>query len=79
MRMEGIDPARASGELAAFFARQQEDFGMALPSSRLMARRPSILFGLQAFRQGIAESGLLPASLIALINRRVAWHNGCPF
>lgn len=79
MRIQGVDPAQVPAELTGFFAEQTRRFGRPLLSSQIMARRPSILTGLEELAKGIDASGLLPAGLPALVNRRVATHNGCPF
>ena len=39
----------------------------------------SILRGVRAMWTGIATSGLIDEKLQALVNRRVAWLNGCAF
>jgi alkylhydroperoxidase family enzyme len=46
---------------------------------RLYARRPSIFRGVRAMWAGIDASGLIDDKLKALVNRRVAFLNGCEF
>lgn len=79
MRVTPVDPAEAGPELRTLFTAQAQQYGRPLPSTRVMARRPSIILGHHALSSGVAESGLLPEPLIALVNRRVATHNDCPF
>ena len=79
MRIAGADTSGFSGALAAYFQEQAKQYGRTLPSSEILARRPTILLGHIAMSEGLEASGLLPASLKALVNRRVAAHNGCPF
>ena len=38
-----------------------------------------IFRGVRAMWQGLEGSGLIDPRLQALVNRRVAWHNGCEF
>jgi alkylhydroperoxidase family enzyme len=70
----GGDPA-----LDALFAKERELFGDLLNPTRVMAHCPPILAAAKQFYASIAQSGLLPASLHALVHVRVASINGCPF
>jgi hypothetical protein len=79
MRIPGVDPTKAEGELAKIFEAQVREWGSPLLTTRTMARCPSILRGYRSLIEGIKTSGLLADDLKALINRRVASHNGCPF
>lgn len=56
---------------------QRKNWGAPLMNHLLYARRPSIFKGVRAMWTGIEASGLLDASLRALINRRVAFLVGC--
>ena len=58
---------------------QARDWGGPLLNHLIYARRPSIFKGARAMWAGIDASGLIDASLRALINRRVAFLNGCEF
>ncbi|HEY8188136.1 MAG TPA: hypothetical protein VIF64_18855 [Pyrinomonadaceae bacterium] len=58
---------------------QRKTWGAPLMNHLLYARRPSIFRGARAMWGGIEESGLIEPSLRALINRRVAFLNGCEF
>ncbi|HAF14973.1 MAG TPA: hypothetical protein DCK99_15020 [Blastocatellia bacterium] len=58
---------------------QSEVWGAPLLNHLIYARRPSIFRGARAMWTGIDSSGLIDASLRALINRRVAFLNGCEF
>ena len=58
---------------------QQEKWGAPLLNHLLYARRPSIFRGARAMWTGIDSSGLIPDQLKALLNRRVAFLNGCEF
>lgn len=58
---------------------QARDWGAPLLNHLVYARRPSIFRGARAMWTGIDSSGLIDPSLRALINRRVAFLNGCEF
>jgi alkylhydroperoxidase family enzyme len=58
---------------------QAKDWGAPLLNHLVYARRPSIFKGARAMWTGIDASGLVDPGLRALINRRVAFLNGCEF
>lgn len=58
---------------------QAKTWGAPLLNHLVYARRPSIFRGARAMWSGIDASGLLDEGLRALINRRVAFLNGCEF
>ena len=58
---------------------QSKAWGAPLLNHLLYARRPSIFKGARAMWTGIEASGLIDAALRSLINRRVAFLNGCEF
>ena len=58
---------------------QREKWGAPLANHLLYARRPSIFRGARGMWTGIDSSGLIPDELKALLNRRVAFLNGCEF
>lgn len=60
-------------------AAQSDTWGAPLLNHLLYARRPSIFRGARAMWSGIDSSGLIDPRLRALINRRVAYINGCEF
>lgn len=60
-------------------AAQSDKWGAPLNNHLLYARRPSIFRGARAMWSGIDSSGLIDPRLRALINRRVAYINGCEF
>ena len=78
-RVPGVDPDEAEGPIRAVFDAQASKWGSPLPNHLLYARRPSIFRGVRAMWTGLDASGLLDPRLVALINRRVAAHNGCAF
>jgi alkylhydroperoxidase family enzyme len=58
---------------------QRKAWGAPLLNHLLYARRPSIFKGARAMWTGIEASGLIDPALRSLINRRVAFLNGCEF
>lgn len=58
---------------------QAKDWGNPLLNHLVYARRPTIFKGARGMWTGIEASGLIEPSLRALINRRVAFLNGCEF
>jgi len=78
-RIEGVNPAEASGEIRAVFEAQTRTWGAPLLNHLVHARCPTIFRGARAMWTGIDASGLIDAKLTALVNRRVASLNGCEF
>jgi len=58
---------------------QSKAWGAPLLNHLLYARRPSIFKGARAMWTGIEASGLIDPALRSLLNRRVAFLNGCEF
>ena len=69
----------ADRRIAAVLESQTKRWGAPLSNHLLYARRPSVFRGARAMWGGLAESALLPAALVALLNRRVASLIGCEF
>ena len=65
--------------LKEIFEREQGMFGDLLNPTKVMAHCPPILRAAKLLGASIDQSGLLPKSLLALVNFRVASINGCPF
>lgn len=79
MRIDGVDPAKATGAIAAVLAAQTRRWGAPLLNHLLYARRPTIFRGVRGMWAGLDGSGLLDPALVALLNRRVAGINRCEF
>ncbi len=71
---DGGDPT-----LEQMFARERQLYGDVLNPTRVMAHCPPVLAAAKNLYASFAESGLVPASLHALVHVRVAAINGCPF
>jgi hypothetical protein len=78
-RIEGVDPAAVDQSITAVLDAQTRKWGGPLLNHLVYARRPTIFRGARAMWTGIGGSGLIDERLQALINRRVASHNGCEF
>jgi hypothetical protein len=78
-RIEGVDPAAAEPAVKVVLEAQARKWGGPLLNHLVYARRPTIFRGARAMWSGIGGSGLIDERLQALINRRVAFHNGCEF
>ncbi len=61
------------------FDEQTKKWGGPLLPYLIYARRPTILKAVRGMWEGLGSSRLLDARLVALVNRRVASHNGCLF
>lgn len=78
-RIDGVDPAAMESSVKAVLDAQARTWGGPLLNHLIYARRPTIFRGVRAMWTGIGGSGLIDERLQALINRRVASHNGCEF
>ena len=78
-RIEGIDPAAAERPVRAVLDAQAERWGAPLLNHLVYARRPTVFRGVRAMWSGLDASGLLDPALAALVCRRVAALNDCPF
>lgn len=78
-RIPNADIEHAEPHIKNVLGAQTKAWGAPLLNHLIYARRPSIFRGARAMWTGIDASGLIEASLRALINRRVASLNGCEF
>ena len=78
-RIAGVNVEEADRYARDVLEAQSKAWGAPLLNHLLYARRPSIFRGARAMWGAIESSGLIDASLRALINRRVAYLNGCEF
>jgi hypothetical protein len=65
--------------IRAVLEAQRKKWGAPFLNHLMYARRPSIFKGARAMWSGIDASGLIDPKLQALVNRRVAYLNGCEF
>ena len=78
-RIPDADIALAENYVKRVLEAQRRTWGAPLLNHLLYARRPSIFRGARAMWAGIDSSGLIDPGLKALVNRRVAFLNGCEF
>jgi alkylhydroperoxidase family enzyme len=78
-RISNVNIEETDKYISSVLEAQRNTWGGPLLNHLLYARRPSIFRGARAMWVGIEASGLIEASLRALINRRVAFLNGCEF
>jgi hypothetical protein len=78
-RIEGVDPSLAADPVRATFEAQTKRWGAPLHPFLYYARRLTIFKAVKGMWAGIDGSGLVDISLKALVNRRVAFLNGCEF
>ncbi|HEY8849455.1 MAG TPA: hypothetical protein VIO12_09190 [Thermoanaerobaculia bacterium] len=72
--INALDPS-----IRAVLEAQRKKWGAPFLNHLMYARRPSIFKGARAMWSGIDASGLIDPKLQALVNRRVAYLNGCEF
>jgi alkylhydroperoxidase family enzyme len=78
-RIEAANTGDVESYIKNVLQAQAKKWGAPLLNHLVYARRPSIFRGARAMWAGIDASGLIDAKLRALINRRVAFLNGCEF
>ncbi|HEX9162689.1 MAG TPA: hypothetical protein VF980_13370 [Thermoanaerobaculia bacterium] len=78
-RVSDADPARIEPQIRAVLEAQAKKWGAPLLNHLVYARRPSIFRAVRGMWSGIDASGQLDEKLKAMINRRVAFLNGCEF
>lgn len=78
-RVANADIQAADKYITSILEAQRKNWGAPLLNHLIYARRPSIFKGVRAMWTGIDASGLIDPALGALVNRRVAYHNGCVF
>ncbi len=78
-RIDGVNPEEVDAYTRQVLQAQARTWGAPLLNHLVYARRPSIFRGVRAMWTGIATSGLIDEKLQTLVNRRVAWLNGCAF
>jgi len=78
-RIDGVNPEEVDESTKKVFEAQTRTWGAPLLNHLVYARRPSILRAARGMWAGISASGLIDEKLQALVNRRVAALNGCPF
>jgi alkylhydroperoxidase family enzyme len=78
-RVKEIEEPGDDPVLKDIFEKERAFFGDLLNPTKVMAHCPPILRAAKLLGASIDQSGLLPKSLLALVNFRVASINGCPY
>ena len=78
-RVPNVEPDRVEPQIRAVLETQAKKWGAPLLNHLVYARRPSLFRAVRGMWSGIDASGLIDGKLQALINRRVAFLNGCEF
>lgn len=78
-RIPEADLEKVDRPIRAVLEAQAKKWGGPLLNHLVYARRPTIFRAVRAMWGGIEASGLIDEKLQALINRRVAFLNGCEF
>jgi hypothetical protein len=78
-RIQPLDPDTVEGALKDTVANQRRLWGKALQPYLLYGRSDAVLKGISAMWPAIHSMQRIDARLKVLVNRRVAWWNGCPF
>jgi alkylhydroperoxidase family enzyme len=78
-RVSNADPAKVDRNIRAVLDAQAKKWGAPLLNHLVYARRPSIFRAVRGMWSGLDASGLIDARLQMMINRRVAFLNGCEF
>ena len=78
-RIQPVDADQVEPRVGAVLSQQAERWGAPLQPYLLYARRPTIFRAVRGMWAGLDDSGLIDAPTKALVNRRVAMLNGCPF
>ena len=78
-RVPDADVDQLDRSIRAVLDAQAKKWGAPLRNHLIYARRPSIFNGARMMWSGLDASGLIDRRLVPLINRRVAFLNGCEF
>lgn len=78
-RIPDAELSKVDRPIRAVLEAQTKTWGGPLLNHLIYARRPSIFRAIRGMWSGIEASGLIDGQLQALLNRRVAWLNGCEF
>ena len=78
-RVPDADFDQLDRPIRAVLDAQAKKWGAPLLNHLIYARRPTIFKGARMMWSGLDASGLIDPHLVAMINRRVAFLNGCEF
>jgi len=78
-RVSNVDLTQVDRNIRAVLDAQAKKWGAPLLNHLVYARRPSLVRAVRGMWSGIDASGLIDARLQTMVNRRVAFLNGCEF
>jgi alkylhydroperoxidase family enzyme len=78
-RISPVDPDTAEGDLKEIVDGNRSRWGKPLLPYLLYARSPAVFKGTMAMWAAVWNFEKIDAQLKSLVNRRVAWWNGCQF
>ena len=78
-RIDDVDPTQLSPAIRKVLEHQTELFGGPLLNHLIYAHRPDLFRAVRGMWVALNRDEILPRALVALVNRRVAAHNGCVF
>jgi hypothetical protein len=78
-RVELADRSALPPEISRVLDAQTKKWGAPLLNHLVYARLPALFRGVRGMWGALGQLGLIGAGLEALVNRRVAAHNGCVF
>jgi hypothetical protein len=78
-RVPNVEVEKVDRQIKSVLEAQAKKWGAPLLNHLIYARRPSIFRGVRGMWSGLDASGLIDSALQAMLNRRVAFLNGCDF
>ncbi|HEY8713582.1 MAG TPA: hypothetical protein VIM68_11970 [Thermoanaerobaculia bacterium] len=78
-RVSNVDLTHVDRNIRAVLDAQAKQWGAPLLNHLVYARRPSLFRAVRGMWSGIDASGLIDVRLQTMVNRRVAFLNGCEF
>ncbi len=78
-RIPAADPSSLPPEISRVLDAQAKKWGAPLLNHLVYARLPALFRGVRGMWGALGQLGLIDPGLEALVNRRVAAHNGCVF
>jgi len=78
-RVPDAEVSQLDRSIQAVLGAQAKQWGAPLLNHLVYARRPTIFKGVRTMWSGLGASGRIDERLAVLLNRRVAFLNGCEF
>ena len=78
-RVTPVEPSSVPPEISRVFEAQTKRWGSPLLNHLVYARLPALFRGVRGMWGALGQLGVIDPGLEALVNRRVAAHNGCVF